>query len=175
MSLKKYLGCVNRVSSKGRYRRMPKNKNTKWQWFSVKLIFESIITGEPELDTIDRNYTNNYKTYEESIILVKAQSFDHAYKIAEKKASEMEIDYVNPYGEFVNWKFVEAIDCFSISDETLCTGVEIYSRYIRDAKNIDAEDFIDKYYPDTVEDSSGIFYNAILLNRKFNKKPNSKD
>ena len=154
-------------------KRLQKTKRTKWQWYSVKLIFENIISGEPEPDTIDNNYTKNYKTYEESIILVKAQSFEHAYKIAEQKASQMEIEYINPYGELVNLKLLEAIDCFSISEETLSTGVEIYSRHLRVTKNIDTEDFLDKYYPDTAEDNSGIFYNSILLNRDFNIKPKS--
>ena len=51
---------------------MGKNRATKWQWFSVKLIFENIISGKSEPDTIDNNYANNYKTYEESLVLIKA-------------------------------------------------------------------------------------------------------
>jgi hypothetical protein len=153
---------------------MGKNRATKWQWFSVKLIFENIISGKPEPDTIDNNYANNYKTYEESLVLIKAQSFDHAYKIAEKKAREMEMNYTNPYGELINYKFVEAIDCFSINEETLCTGVEIYSRFLTVPKPSDTDDFIDKYYPDTIEDNNGLDYNCVLRNRDFNKGPNSR-
>ena len=153
---------------------MKKNSASKWQWFSVKLIFENVISGEPEPDTIDKNYTNNYKTYEESIILIKAQSFDSAYKIAEKKAREMEMDYTNPYGELINYKFIEAISCFSIIDE-LSTGVEIYSRFLRVPKPVDTGDFLDRYYPDTIENNSGVDYNFVLRNRNFNKKPNSDD
>ncbi|MDP4182698.1 MAG: hypothetical protein Q8942_16620 [Bacillota bacterium] len=52
---------------------MKRNMDGKWQWFSVKLIFESIISGEPEPDTIDKNYTNKYKTYEESIYQVQGK------------------------------------------------------------------------------------------------------
>jgi hypothetical protein len=153
---------------------MKKNNASKWQWFSVKLIFENVISGKPEPDTIDKNYTNNYKTYEESIVLIKAQSFDSAYKIAEKKAIEMEMDYTNPYGELINHKFVEAISCFSIIDE-LSTGAEIYSRFLRVPEPVDTGDFLDRYYPDTIENNSGIDYNFVLRNRNFNKKPNSDD
>ncbi|MBZ9685955.1 DUF4288 domain-containing protein [Clostridium estertheticum] len=153
---------------------MKKNSVSKWQWFSVKLIFENVISGEPEPDTIDNNYTNNNKTYEESIVLIKAQSFDHAYKSAEKKAREMEMDYTNPYGELINHKFIEAIDCFSIIDE-LSTGVEMYSRFLRVPKSVDTGDFIDRYYPDTIEDNSGLDCNFVLRNRNFNKKPNFDD
>ena len=154
---------------------MRKRKSANWQWFSVKLIFESIISGEPEPDTIDKNYTNSYKNYEESIMIVKAQSFEHAYRIAEKKVSQMELEYTNPYDELVNMKFVQAIDCFSISEETLSTGTEIYWRHLRVSKDTDKEDFFNRYYPEAVEDSSGIDYNFVLRNRDFNKRPNSED
>ena len=154
---------------------MGKIKVIKWQWFGVKLIFESIISGDPEPDTIDKNYTNSYKNYEESIIIVKAQSFEHAYKIAEKKAREMELEYHNPYGELVNTKFIQAIDCFIISEESLSTGVEIYWRHLRVPKDMNTEDFLDRYYPETIEDSSEIDYNFVLRNRDFNERPNLKD
>lgn len=154
---------------------MRKSKIIKWQWFSVKLIFENIISGKPEPDTIDKNYTNSYRNFEESIIIIKAQSFDQAYKIAEKKARQMELEYTNPYGELVKMKFVQAIDCFSISDETLSTGAEVYWRHLRVPNDIDVEDFLDKYYSDTIKDNNGIDYNYVLLNREFNKIPNSED
>jgi hypothetical protein len=86
----------------------------------------------------------------------------------------MEMDYTNPYGELINHKFVEAISCFSIIDE-LSTGVEIYSRFLRVPKPIDTGDFLDRYYPDTIENNSGLDYNFILRNRNFNMKPNSDD
>ena len=60
---------------------MGETKATKWKWFSVKVIFESIISGEPAADTIDKNYTNRYKNYEEPIVIVRSQSFEHAYRI----------------------------------------------------------------------------------------------
>jgi hypothetical protein len=154
---------------------MGKKRVSKWQWFSVKLVFESIIFGEPEPNTIDKNYTNSYKNYEESIIIVKAQSFEHAYKTAEKKAIQMELEYTNPYGQLVNCKFVQAIHCYMIGDEPLSTGAEVYWRQLRVSKETDIEDFLDRYYPETVDDNSGIFYNSILLNRGFSGRPNSQD
>lgn len=150
---------------------MDLNTTNAWQWFSVKLIFEYRINGEPEPDTIDQNYTNTHKTYEESIILIKAQSFDHAYKIAEIKAIDMEMCYTNPYGETVECTFSQAIDCYKIGDEKLCTGVELYSRSLRTPKNVDTEDFLGTYYPDTL--ANKIDYNYILRNKEFNSRPNS--
>ena len=146
---------------------MDKQKLNTWKWYSIKLIFENIISGEPEPDTIDENYTNRYKTYEESITLVKAQSFDHAYKIAENRAKKYENEYTNPYGELVKHKFLESIHCFLILDESLTTETELYWRNLRVDKDMEKDDFLDSYYPETVDDDSGIFYNSVLLNREF--------
>jgi hypothetical protein len=150
-----------------------KKQINKWEWYSVKLIFENIISGEPEPNTINKDYTNIYKTYEESIIIVKAQSFDHAYKIAEKRALQNEIEYTNPYGQLVKCKFVEAIDCYLIGDEAICTGVEVYWRLLRVDKNIDKEEFLDKYYPDTMKEDDDVFYNAVLLNKEIIEELNA--
>ncbi|GLC30612.1 DUF4288 domain-containing protein [Clostridium omnivorum] len=154
---------------------MKSYRKSKWEWYSVKLIFESIISGEPEPEIIDRNYTNIYRNFEESIIIVRAQSFDHAYKIAEKKASSMEMEYTNPYGETVSMKFVEAVHCYLIGNESLDSGTEVYWRQLRVTKDMGTEAFLDRYYPETVDDNSDIFYNAILLNGKFSRSLNSKD
>lgn len=118
-----------------------------WLWYGVKLLFRSTISGEPEPDMVDQNYTDSCQTIEESIILVRAQSFNHAYRIAEKKAVERETEYTNPYGQTVRWTFMEAIDCFRIYDETLYSGMEVYSRFISAPVCMGTEEFIDLYYP----------------------------
>lgn len=146
---------------------MKSGRQNSWNWFSVKLLFEFVLSGEPDKDSIDQNYTNQYKNYEEILLLVRAQSFDHAYKIAEKKARKMETEYRNPYGETVHMNFVEAIDCFSISDEMLLSGTEVYSRFLKVPKDVNTKDFIDRYYPDTVKDNSGIENHYVLRNREF--------
>lgn len=154
---------------------MAKHKLNTWKWYSVKLIFENIITGDPEPETIDINYTNKYKIYEESIVLVKAQSFEHAYKIAECRAKKYEDEYTNPYSELVNVKFLEAIDCFLIFDETITSKTELYWRTLRVDKNMDNEDFLDMYYPETIKNQSNIDHDFILRNSKYNKTLNSDD
>ena len=53
-----------------------KKKKSSWEWYAAKLLFESVICGDPNPKKIDSNYTDLYKTYEESIIIVKAQSYD---------------------------------------------------------------------------------------------------
>lgn len=145
----------------------------KWEWFSVKLIFESIISGKPERCGIDKNYTNDAKTYEESIVLIKAQSFEHAYRIAEEKAKKREIEYTNPYGELVNWKFVRAVDCFWMNEDSLQPGVELYSRSLEIPKSVSTKAFIEQFYPETVQDDSDVDTQFILRNRDFNRNPDA--
>ncbi len=87
----------------------------------------------------------------------------------------MELEYINPYGELVNMKFVKAIHCFNICEESLGSGVEVYWRPLRVSKDTSTEDFLDRYYPETIEDNSKIDYNFILRNGKFNKISNCED
>lgn len=148
-------------------------RKTSWEWYAVKLLYESIISGNPNPETIDENYTNTYKTFEESIMLVKAQSFEHAYSIAKKKAKDEEMNYLNPYEELVEKKFVDALDCFILIDEKLQSGTELYSRFLHVPKDIPREKVISHYYPETVKEYV-VDQNFVLRNRDFNTKPNSK-
>lgn len=143
----------------------------EWKWFAVKVLFECNISGKPSLETIDEQYSNTHKTFEESIILVKAPSFEQAYVIAEKEAKKKEIDYLNPYDEMVEWKFRESIDCFNLFDEKFQSGTELYSRYLRVPKGTSNEKFISHYYPETVMEE--VDHNFILRNKDFNLRPNS--
>lgn len=132
----------------------------KWKWYAVKLIYETIVSGEPNKLKIDANYEDKLKCYEESIMLVKAQSFNHAYKIAEDKAKKNEDTYENLYDQTVNHRFVEAIDCYWLFDDELKTGDELYSRVIHVPLETNTEEFLDKYYPETIsKDKEEIDYN----------------
>ncbi|MEH6996464.1 DUF4288 domain-containing protein [Neobacillus drentensis] len=113
---------------------------------------------------MDENYTNAHKTYEESIMLVKAQSYEQANSIAEKKAKNEEIDYLNPYEELVEWKFVEALDCFILIDEKLQSGTELYSRFLRVPQDVPREKVISHYFPETIEEDE-VDQNFILRNK----------
>lgn len=151
-----------------------KGQQSKWEWYGVKLIFECIISGNPAPETVDKNFSDNHKTFEESIIIVRAQSFDHAYKLAEKKAKEMELDYFNPYNQKVKWLFLEAIHCFNMFDPPI-HGTEVYSRHVRIPKSVTTEQFLDNFYPETipVKDDEPDF-DFILRIKEFNARLNNK-
>lgn len=134
-------------------------------------MYECVISGNPAVETIDRNYSNAEKTFEESIVLIKASSFDQAYEFAENKAKQQEIDYLNPYDEKVEWKFVEAIDCFHLFDRKLQTGTELYSRLLHIPVGIPNEQIISHYYPETVVEEL-VDKNFIIRNKDFNARPN---
>lgn len=110
------------------------------QWYSVKLIYQFIVTGEP--DDVDSFYSEEQDIFEESIILVKADSFDEAYIKAEKYGKENEEIYTNRYHQTVSYQFVDSLDCYclgaDIEDET-----QVYSSIRAVGKGTGAERYID--------------------------------
>jgi hypothetical protein len=73
-------------------------KEPPLNWYGVKIIYINRVLGEPEANLIDENYIAEYVAYEESILLVHADSFNSAYAKAEVIAKETEDDYQNIYG-----------------------------------------------------------------------------
>ena len=75
---------------------------------------------------------NGNQTIEERYVLVKATSFDDAYKKVENQKKNYSEPYLNPYGQFVRWRIESLDDCYatdinSMSDLDNPEGVEIYS------------------------------------------------
>lgn len=136
----------------------------KWKWYAVKLLYETVVSGEPNPSKLDNNYEDKLKCFEESIMLVKARSFEHAYKIAEVKAKDNEDNYENPYDQTVSHRFVESLDCYWLFDDDLKTGDELYSRFIHVPVETDTEEFIKAYYPEAIpRDEDGPNYNFKYL------------
>ncbi|NOX56436.1 MAG: DUF4288 domain-containing protein [Planctomycetes bacterium] len=75
--------------------------------------------------------------WEESILLVKAESVSEAKCIAERTAKEAETEYVNVLGELVAWKFHCVQSVYEIpvtveEDMRRWPGViEVFSRHMR--------------------------------------------
>ena len=67
--------------------------------YAVKLLFESVHSGETDSTKIDEYYEENHDTlFEESIILVKANSLEKAHALGEQIAIQSEHTYDNKYG-----------------------------------------------------------------------------
>lgn len=118
-------------------------KKSAWNWFGVRIVKQIIVQGEPDKNLIDEFFTNDdIKHFEETIVLVRAQSFDHAYKIAETNAKLDDETYPNIYGQKISWKFIDAVDCFLIGDK-IKSGIEVYSCFHVSENN--AKEFMEKY------------------------------
>lgn len=127
-------------------------KRNGWGWYGVKVLYENIVSDEPKQEYIDCNYSTEVRTLEESIIVVRAQSFEHAWKIAENKfTKQAEISYENPYGETIKSQLVDIIDTFLLSDDPIESGTEVYSRILHMPKGASNEEIIEQLYPETTE------------------------
>lgn len=124
---------------------------SSWSYYGVKLIYQMSVTGNPIPEYIDEDYSDTHTFFEESIILVRAQSFDHAYKVAEREAKEVEETKTNLYGQVVEKKLIDAIDCFLIGDE-LANRIEIYSSITPAKKEITPGEYLMRKYEYNLED-----------------------
>jgi len=118
---------------------------SSWNYYVVKLIYQAIITGDPIPERIDENYNDTHTFFEESVMLVRAQSFDHAFTIAERKAQDNERTHINPYGQTVEWKLVDAINCYLIDDK-ITNGIELYSSLTPRKKEVTPSEYIMQKY-----------------------------
>ncbi|MFB2346678.1 DUF4288 domain-containing protein [Priestia megaterium] len=139
------------------------------QWYGVKVLYKHLIVGKPNPEKIDENY-EEHQIFEESILLIKAQSFDQAYEIAEKKAKECEDSYTNVYDQTVKFQFIESLDAFLLFEEDeFPSGTEVYSRFLHIPKEESLANVLSRHYPEVTEDETErIRKNFILRNRDFN-------
>ncbi|WP_144612906.1 DUF4288 domain-containing protein [Bacillus cereus] len=117
--------------------------------YAVKLLFESVHSGEPDPTKMDKHYEESNDTlFEESIILVKANSLKEAHELGEKIAIQSEESYDNVYGEQVTWKFRTVLHVFELDDTPFETGKELYARFLHVKKNETVDTVVKTYYPD---------------------------
>lgn len=134
------------------------------KWFTVKIINVIDVIGSAIPELVDKHFLENYRAYEESILLVKADSFEQAYEIAEKLAKQDQTEYINIYGQRVEKRYYEAIDCYSVGEERIKSGLEVYSTFVRSTTQVQPNEFVQTFFPV----STGKQY--MLLNQEFNKK-----
>ncbi|CAI9001623.1 DUF4288 domain-containing protein [Priestia megaterium] len=146
-----------------------KSEKSDLEWYGVKVLYKNLVIGEPNAEKLDENY-EDHQIFEESILLIKARSFEQAYEIAEKKAKESEDSYTNVYGQIVKFQFVESLDAFLLCEEDgLQSGTEVYSRFLHIAKEESLEGVLSRHYPEVIEDETEkIRKSFILRNRDFN-------
>ena len=75
--------------------------------------------------------TDSNGLWEESIVLVDAESEAEAIDIAEIEGRSKESQYANADNRNVSWKFVKVERVCAIEATTLTSGIELFSRFLR--------------------------------------------
>jgi hypothetical protein len=86
------------------------------EWYTVKLLYRLMVSGDPDRAKLDARYTDNRLYFRESMLLVKADSVDHAFVLAANTAKSNYERYQNRYSQTVTSEFDRTIDCFRLSD-----------------------------------------------------------
>lgn len=117
--------------------------------YAVKLLFESVHSGEPDSTKMDGHYEENHDTlFEESIILVKASTSEEAHALSEQIAIQSEHTYVNMYDEQITWTFRKVLHVFELDNAPFETGKELYARFLHVKKNETVDTIVQTYYPE---------------------------
>ncbi|GAA2812271.1 DUF4288 domain-containing protein [Saccharopolyspora taberi] len=69
--------------------------------------------------------------YEESFVLLKAESEEEAREKAAEYGKQQETSYRNENDELVSWKLKHVVDVRQVEDATFDDGSELYSRFFR--------------------------------------------
>ena len=138
------------------------HKRLSLDWFAVVVLFETKITGSPDKDRLDNHYDDKHKIIEEQIIVVRAQSPDDAFELAEKSAKDnTEMTYRNPYGQHVQCRFLESVNCQKLFAPEIRSGSEVYFRLYLVPNEMSKCEFINTYIPETQRDIDQ-FYNFLI-------------
>lgn len=119
-------------------------------WYGVKLLYLFQVTGEPVKELLDNDYIDNYTAFEESVVIVNADSFDDAYAKAEMLAKGNEDSYQNLYEQQVDRRFYDFVDCYLIdaeSNTSLVDGIEVYSNIVQGVNGLTPQEFMEKHFP----------------------------
>lgn len=67
--------------------------------------------------------------YQESFVLIKAESLEQARQKALARADAENVSYLNEKGETITWSWKQIVDVNSTLDERLDDGAELYARH----------------------------------------------
>ena len=93
-------------------------------WFSANLLFQS--AHEPGVMPGSEN-----SVWEESVVLLEAESEQEAHLLALRMGQEREVSYKNVYGEMVSWRFDSIQALCEIGLEHPSHGSEVFSRFLK--------------------------------------------
>ena len=81
----------------------------------------------------------NRRFYEESILMLQANSFEEALSKAEIYAKDRECEYTNCDDKLVKLENIETLDCFLVDEDD--EVVEVYSSFSTNKTSLNDDDF----------------------------------
>lgn len=72
--------------------------------------------------------------WEEQFFLIESSDEQAARQEAENLAKRPERPYKNDKGELISWKFIKVDRVCAIAEQKLSSGVEVFSRFLRDSE-----------------------------------------
>jgi uncharacterized protein DUF4288 len=90
-------------------------------WFSAAILLRS--------EAVDRLPADSL--WEESVVLVKADTEDDALMIATAIGRNQELNYAVDGGAELLWRFDRVASVYAIESEDLQSGTELFSRFLR--------------------------------------------
>ena len=95
-------------------------------WYAASLFFKSIHETEVEVPSL----------WEEIIVLVEADSQSEAKTVAEGIGRSKEHAYYvsNPHTHLLRWSFVQVERIHSLKTDEWSSGVEVFSRFLRQSE-----------------------------------------
>jgi hypothetical protein len=97
------------------------------RWYGVRTLLRLVARGTPK--KLDKHFDPASTLVEDRIVLFKADSFEAAIKQAEQEARAycQRTRYINLYGQSVRMRLLSASDVFSLLDNRITSGCEVYS------------------------------------------------
>ena len=95
-------------------------------WYGVKTLYRTVAQGRPR--NRDEQYDGSVASVEERVVLFSARSASSALSkaVTEARKYARMATWLNAYGQTVRTEFLEAAECYDISDD-LTTGTEVFS------------------------------------------------
>jgi hypothetical protein len=69
--------------------------------------------------------------YEESFVLIKAESDEEAHEKATEHGKQQQTSYPNEHHEMITWKLKQVVEVKPLEDATFDDGTELFSRFFR--------------------------------------------
>ena len=124
--------------------------------YGVKLVYQYTVMGAPNPHLLDEHYDSEFDFFEESILLVRAESFEEALSRASEIAKKNVEAYPNIYGQTVAKTFCGAVDCFLMADK-LETGTELYATFKKVRHPASSDEFLARSYDAELDNTEPLY------------------